>query len=98
MVVHATTAEGLVTGTEQCRPAPRPEEPPDVQRARNPPTRKEGTAISRAMRPLNHVVERFIPSALVFSIVLTFIVAILGLLLTDTGPADLVVHWGDGLA
>lgn len=30
-------------------------------------TRKEGTAISRAMRPLNHVVERFIPSALVFS-------------------------------
>src|SRR5699024_326806 len=61
-------------------------------------TRKEGTAISRAMRPLNHVVERFIPSALVFSIVLTFIVAILGLILTDTGPADLVVHWGDGLA
>jgi short-chain fatty acids transporter len=61
-------------------------------------TRKEGTAISRAMRPLNHVVERFIPSALVFSIVLTFIVAILGLLLTPTGPADLIVHWGDGLA
>lgn len=60
--------------------------------------RKEGTAISRAMRPLNHVVERFIPSALVFSIVLTFIVAILGLLLTPTSPADLVVFWGDGLA
>ena len=62
------------------------------------PARKEGTAISRAMRPLNHVVERFIPSALVFSIVLTFIVAILGLLLTPTGPADLIVAWGDGLA
>lgn len=62
------------------------------------PVRKEGTAISRAMRPLNHVVERFIPSALVFSIVLTFIVAILGLILTPTGPADLIVHWGDGLA
>src|SRR5699024_8724189 len=61
-------------------------------------TRKEGTAISRAMRPLNHVVERFIPSALVFSIVLTFIVAILGLILTDTGPAELITHWGDGLA
>jgi len=60
--------------------------------------RKEGTAISRAMRPLNHLVERFIPSALVFSIVLTFIVAILGLILTDTGPGDLVVFWGDGLA
>ncbi|WP_394214259.1 short-chain fatty acid transporter [Brachybacterium vulturis] len=62
------------------------------------PIRKQGTAISRAMRPLNHVVERFIPSALVFSIVLTLIVAALGLILTDTGPADLVVFWGDGLS
>jgi short-chain fatty acids transporter len=60
--------------------------------------RKEGTPLSRAMRPLNHLVERFIPSALVFSIVLTFIVALLGLVLTPTSPADLVVHWGDGLA
>ena len=59
---------------------------------------KEGTPLSRAMRPLNNLVERFIPSALVFSIVLTFIVAILGLVLTPTSPADLVVHWGDGLA
>nr|WP_313815813.1 TIGR00366 family protein [Citricoccus sp.] len=50
------------------------------------------------MRPVNHVVERFIPSALVFSIVLTFIVAILALILTGTGPGDLVVYWGDGLA
>lgn len=60
--------------------------------------RKEGTPLSRAMRPLNNLVERFIPSALVFSIVLTFLVAILGLVLTPTSPADLVVHWGDGLA
>ncbi len=60
--------------------------------------RKEGTPLSRAMRPLNSLVERFIPSALVFSIVLTFLVAILGLALTPTSPADLVVHWGDGLA
>ena len=60
--------------------------------------RKEGTPLSRAMRPVNHVVERFIPSALVFSILLTFIVAILALILTDTAPGDLVVYWGDGLA
>ena len=60
--------------------------------------RKEGTPLSRAMRPINTVVERFIPSALVFSIVLTFIVAILALVLTGTGPADLVVYWGEGLA
>jgi short-chain fatty acids transporter len=60
--------------------------------------RKEGTPLSRAMRPINNVVERFIPSALVFSIVLTFIVGILALLLTDSGPADLILYWGDGLA
>lgn len=59
---------------------------------------KEGTALSRAMRPVNHVVERFIPSSLVFSILLTFIVVVLALLLTETAPGDLIVHWGDGLA
>ena len=47
--------------------------------------RKEGTTLSRAMRPVNNIVERFIPSALVFSIALTFIVAILALILTDMG-------------
>ncbi|WP_310175890.1 short-chain fatty acid transporter [Enteractinococcus fodinae] len=50
------------------------------------------------MRPLNNLVERFIPSALVFSILLTFIVVILALFLTDTPPTDLMLHWGDGLA
>ncbi|MFB2573379.1 short-chain fatty acid transporter [Micrococcus sp. IITD107] len=63
-----------------------------------PPKERQGTALSRAMRPVNNVVERFIPSALVFSIVLTFVVAILALILTGTGPADLVLHWGEGLA
>src|SRR5690625_3065299 len=62
------------------------------------PPRKEGTPLSRAMRPINHVVERLIPSALVFSILLTFIVVVLALILTDTQPADVVVYWGDGLA
>ncbi|WP_435818066.1 short-chain fatty acid transporter [Micrococcus terreus] len=63
-----------------------------------PPKERQGTALSRAMRPVNNVVERFIPSALVFSIVLTFVVAILALILTGTGPTDLVLHWGEGLA
>src|SRR5690625_1828892 len=58
------------------------------------PPRKEGTPLSRAMRPINHVVERLIPSALVFSILLTFIVVVLALILTGTQPADLVVYWG----
>src|SRR5699024_12793088 len=61
-------------------------------------TRRQGTPLSRAMCPINHVVERFIPSSLVFSILLTFIMVVLALVLTDTSPGDLVVYWGDGLA
>ncbi|TKW70030.1 MAG: short-chain fatty acid transporter, partial [Cutibacterium acnes] len=33
-------------------------------------TAREGTFFSRAMRPLNTTMERFIPSSLVFTIVL----------------------------
>ena len=50
------------------------------------------------MRPVNNIVERFIPSTLVFSIVLTSVVAVLALILTGTDPADLILHWGEGLA
>ena len=59
---------------------------------------REGTFFSRAMRPLNTTMERFIPSSLVFTIVLTFAVAALCLLLTPAGPADVVVGWGEGLS
>ncbi|MGY1665602.1 short-chain fatty acid transporter [Geodermatophilus sp. SYSU D00696] len=54
--------------------------------------------LAAVMRPVNHVVERYIPSALVFAIVLTFVVALLALLLTDSGPREVVTAWGDGLA
>ncbi|WP_189349766.1 short-chain fatty acid transporter [Zhihengliuella salsuginis] len=50
------------------------------------------------MRPINHVVERLIPSALVFAIVLTFVVAALGLLLGGATPVAVVTAWGEGLA
>ncbi|MGO1193454.1 MAG: TIGR00366 family protein, partial [Nesterenkonia sp.] len=50
------------------------------------------------MRPLNTLVERFIPSALVFAIALTFIVAVLALIFTDAGPVTVVEEWGMGLA
>ena len=50
------------------------------------------------MRPINSLVERYIPSALVFVIVLTVIVAVLALALTDSGPVDVIRSWGDGLA
>ncbi|NLS10650.1 short-chain fatty acid transporter [Nesterenkonia sp. MY13] len=50
------------------------------------------------MRPLNTLVEKLIPSALVFAIVLTFIVAGLALIFTDAGPLEVVEEWGIGLA
>ncbi|MBO1769932.1 short-chain fatty acid transporter [Agrococcus sp. TF02-5] len=50
------------------------------------------------MRPINNVVERWIPSALVFAIVLTLVVALLALTVTQTNPVDLVKSWGDGLS
>lgn len=65
------------------------------------PTTAEKRATGPAaafMRPINLLVERFIPSALVFVIALTVIVAILALILTDSGPIDVVRSWGDGLA
>jgi short-chain fatty acids transporter len=43
-------------------------------------------------------VERWIPDSLVFAILLTFIVALMGLGLTDSGPVEVVRAWGDGLA
>ncbi len=61
-------------------------------------SKERPSGLSSVMRPVNSVVERFIPSALVFAIVLTFVVAILALLLTDTGPVDVVRGWGDGLS
>lgn len=50
------------------------------------------------MRPINSFLERWIPSALVFAIVLTIIVAVLAVILTDSGPVDIIQGWGDGLS
>lgn len=54
--------------------------------------------LGRVMRPLNSLVEKLIPSALVFAIALTFIVGILALIFTDAGPVQVVEEWGIGLA
>ena len=62
----------------------------EVTKTRNP--------FAAAMRPVNAVVERFIPSALVFAVLLTFVVAALAILLTDAGPTAVLTGWGDGLS
>lgn len=61
-------------------------------------TQGSGALLGSLMRPLNTLVERFIPSALVFAIILTFVVALLALIFTDAGPVDVVEEWGIGLA
>jgi short-chain fatty acids transporter len=49
-------------------------------------------------RSLSRFVERWLPGPFFLAVLLTFIVGIMALLLTDTGPRDLVLGWGDGLA
>ena len=48
-------------------------------------------------RPLVRLAERYLPSALTFAVLLTAIVAVLALALTDAGPVDVTRAWGDGL-
>lgn len=55
-------------------------------------------AVASLMRSLNTLVERFLPSALVFAVLLTAVVAVLALLLTAAGPAEVLRGWGDGLS
>jgi short-chain fatty acids transporter len=63
-----------------------------------PDTKPKSSGLSALMRPVNSVVERYIPSALAFAITLTFVVAILALILTNAGPVEVINAWGDGLS
>ena len=49
-------------------------------------------------RPLVRFAERWIPDALFFAIALSLVVAVLAFALTDVGPGELILGWGDGLA
>jgi short-chain fatty acids transporter len=49
-------------------------------------------------RPLVRGVERYLPGAFVFAVVLTVVVAVLALVFGDLGPAELTRAWGDGLS
>ncbi|GAA4114260.1 short-chain fatty acid transporter [Enteractinococcus coprophilus] len=60
-----------------------------------PPRR---TIISKMMEPLNKVVERLIPSALIFAIGLTVAVLLMALWLTPSSPSEVLQEWGTGLS
>src|SRR5690606_39338593 len=49
-------------------------------------------------QPVNRFLERWVPSALTFAIVLTLAVAVLAMTRTRTSPMDVVKGWGDGLS
>ena len=65
---------------------------------RGPDDTGGGNRSGGLMRPFNNFLERWVPSALVFAIILTLVVALLAFLLTDSGPVDVITGWGEGLA
>ena len=44
----------------------------------------------------NTIMERYLPDPYIFVAILTLLVFALGLGLTDSGPMDMVTHWGNG--
>ncbi|CAM3139714.1 short-chain fatty acid transporter [Filibacter tadaridae] len=44
----------------------------------------------------NTLMERYLPDPYIFVAILTIVVFLMGLGFTDSGPLDMVVHWGDG--
>lgn len=44
----------------------------------------------------NRLMERYLPDPYIFVAILTLLVFLLGIGLTDAGPLDMVTYWGDG--
>ncbi|RKQ35603.1 short-chain fatty acid transporter [Oceanobacillus halophilus] len=47
-------------------------------------------------RFFDKIVQRYLPDAFLFAIILTFVVYLLGFIFTDSGPIQMVEHWGTG--
>ncbi len=48
-------------------------------------------------RPISRFVERWLPGSLILAVILTAIVGIMALTMTDVAPDELVLGWGEGL-
>ncbi len=44
----------------------------------------------------NRLVQRYLPDAFLFALLLSLVVFVLGLLFTDSGPVQMMEHWGTG--
>ncbi len=53
-------------------------------------------ALRKISGALNLGMDRVLPDAIVLAFILTFITFIMGLVLTDSGPLDMIIHWGSG--
>ena len=42
------------------------------------------------------LVERYLPDAFIFAVLLTFLTMLLALAFTDRGPGEIAAHWGEG--
>lgn len=51
----------------------------------------------RLSKKFQFAADKIIPDSFVFCVILTLLVFVLGLVLTGTGPLDMVIHWYDGL-
>ncbi len=44
----------------------------------------------------DRIVQRYLPDAFLFAVILTFIVFIMGFIFTPSSPIQMIGHWGDG--
>ncbi|MFC2949323.1 short-chain fatty acid transporter [Virgibacillus sediminis] len=44
----------------------------------------------------DRMIQRYLPDAFLFAVILTFVVFVAGILFTDSGPVQMVDHWGSG--
>ena len=44
----------------------------------------------------DRMVQRYLPDAFLFAIILTVLVYVMGILFTDSGPVQMIEHWGTG--
>lgn len=48
------------------------------------------------IRFFDRIVQRYLPDAFIFALILTALVFLLGIFMTDSTPMNMVTHWGDG--
>src|SRR5690625_1099831 len=44
----------------------------------------------------DRIVQRFLPDAFLFAVILTLVVYVMGVIFTDSSPIQMIAHWGGG--